>query len=152
VTANIPNRRVATRLRAAAARIESWQIRRTGFSVLSRVFRTDVLVLTTTGRITGRARHTPLACATTADGWLISGGAAGRPRVDWIANLRANPTAEVVVKRHRHRVMVTEPTGDEYERDRTLVLQRWPRVARYEAAAQRRVPIFRLAPVDDAQV
>lgn len=131
-------------VRRAAARVESAQIRRTGSSVLAQVFHTDVLVLITTGRRTGRSRRTPLAYASTPDGWLISGGAAGQPRVDWIANLRASADAQIVVKRRTHQVTASEPTGTDYDSARALVLQRWPRVLGYEAASGRAVPIFRL--------
>ena len=136
-------------VRSASARVESAQIRRTGSSVLAHVFHTDVLVLITTGRKTGRSRRTPLAYASTPDGWLISGSAAGQPRVDWIANLRASSDAEVVVKRRTHHVTASEPTGAAYDSARELVVQRWPRVLGYEAASGRAVPIFRLLPAVD---
>lgn len=137
------------RVKPTIARIEALQIRRMGTSVLARLFRTDVLVLVTTGRRTGRERRTPLACAAIAGGWLISGGAGGQRHVDWVANLRANPEANVVVGRRTFQVTAVEPIGSDYDAARAFVIKRWPRVLRYEVSARRSVPIFELHRVDN---
>jgi deazaflavin-dependent oxidoreductase (nitroreductase family) len=135
-------------LKPAVARIEAAQIRRTGTSVLARLFRTDVLVLVTTGRRTARERRTPLACAAIPGGWLISGGAGGQRHVDWVANLREHPAATVVVGRRTFQVTAVEPTGTEYDAARAFVIKQWPRVLGYEVAARRTVPIFELHRVE----
>lgn len=137
------------RVKPTVARIEAAQIRRTGTSVLARLFRTDVLVLVTRGRRTGRERSTPLACAAIAGGWLISGGAGGQRHVDWVANLRANPAVNVVVRRRTFRVTAVEAVGTDYDAARAFVIKRWPRVLSYETAAGRSVPIFELHRVDN---
>lgn len=136
------------RLKPTIARIEAAQIRRTGISILGRLFRTEVLILVTTGRRTRRERQTPLAFAAISEGWLISGGAGGQRQVDWVANLRSNPVAEVVVGRRTCRVTAVEPGDEDYDARRSFVLERWPRVLDYEACAGRRVPIFELHRVE----
>jgi deazaflavin-dependent oxidoreductase (nitroreductase family) len=139
-------RRVAARAKAIVGRVEAAEIRLTGTSVLGGLSRTDVLVLVTRGRKSGRERRTPVAYIRTTDGWLIAGGANGQPRVDWVANLRTTPAARVIVGRREHHVTAFEPVGDDYDRARADVVSRWPRVSRYEAQAGRKVPVFDLRP------
>ena len=58
-----------------------------------------VLLLTTTGRKTGKPRVTPLQYEE-IDGKIYLGAALG-PRADWVRNIRANPAVEVQVKGRR---------------------------------------------------
>jgi len=58
-----------------------------------------VLLLTTTGRKTGKARVTPLQYEE-IDGRIYLGAALGQ-RADWVRNIRANPAVEVQVKGRR---------------------------------------------------
>src|SRR5205814_10692498 len=97
-----PRRNLADHLRwwrRIQARIESAQLRRTGWSATSLVWRLPVLVLVTEGRRTGKRRQTPLTFVRDETGrLLISGGAVGQTRVpDWVANLRAEPNCEVLI-------------------------------------------------------
>ena len=144
-----PRSRVADLLRPfrpLVARFEVAQLRRSGRSALGTLFRTDVLILTTTGRRTGRRRETPVAYLEYAGGWLISGGAGGQQRVDWVANLRADPDAWVTVRRERVAVEAEALDGDAYEYARPVALRTWPRIAHYEKRAGRTVPMFVLRP------
>ncbi|WP_345430383.1 nitroreductase/quinone reductase family protein [Actinoallomurus vinaceus] len=126
-------------------RLETASLRRLGFSWIALIGRTHVLVLETTGRTTGRLRHTPVVYRRGAEGRLyVGGGAAGMTRVDWVANLRANPVAAVWMRRRRHPVIAHELTGEAYERERQESLALWPRSARYERMSGRRIPYFRL--------
>lgn len=132
--------------RPFVARLEVAQLRRSGRSALGTLFRTDVLILTTIGRRTGRRRNTPVAYLDYAGGWLISGGAGGQHRVDWVANLRAHPDASVTVRRERIAVVAEALDGDDYDRARAVALRRWPRITQYEKRAGRTVPMFVLRP------
>lgn len=129
-------------LRPIVGRVEAWQVRRFGRSALGLLFRTDVLVLTVTGRRSGRPRSTPLAHLPLDDGWLVSGGAGGQATVDWVANLRAAGRASVTVHRATFDVVADEPVGEDYARLREVALRRWPRIAAYERRSRRSVPIF----------
>jgi deazaflavin-dependent oxidoreductase (nitroreductase family) len=133
-------------LRPFVARLEVAQIRRSGRSALGALFHTDVLVLTTIGRRTGRWRETPVAYLECAGGWLISGGAGGQQRVDWVANLRAHPDAWITVRRRRIAVVAEALDGDDYDQAHVAALHTWPRIARYEKRSGRAVPMFLLRP------
>jgi deazaflavin-dependent oxidoreductase (nitroreductase family) len=130
------------------ARAEVAQIERWGTSVVGLAARTPVLVLETTGRATGRRRRTPLAWAPrVGGGWLVVGGAAGQRRTpDWVANLRADGAATVVVGRRRVPVRAEELTGPARAATWAPLRRRWPRIERYERRAGRPVPVVALVP------
>lgn len=105
-----------------------------------------MLVLHTRGRRTGRRRDTPLAVHEAADGtlWLV-GGAGGQTAIpDWVANLRAEPAAEVTLDRRRLPVLATEVTGPDRDGAWRTLREVWPRIDVYERRAGRPVPVFRL--------
>ena len=122
------------------------QVRRFGRSGLSVVFRTPVLVLETVGRRSGAMRSTPLAYHELGDGSLVVvGGAGGQQRIpDWVANLRAEPSATVVVGRERRTVVAAEVVGPAHDELWEEVVQVWPRIDAYRRRAGRPVPVFRL--------
>lgn len=64
-------------------------------------------------------------------------------RVDWVANLRANPEAVLWIKRRPVRVIGQELSGHEYDAARSRALQRWPNAVKYERSG-RPIPFFRL--------
>jgi deazaflavin-dependent oxidoreductase (nitroreductase family) len=137
-------------IRRVVRPVEAVQVRWFGRSALSTIFRTEVLVLHTTGRRSGRERATPLAYLRDGDGsLLVVGGAGGQTRLpDWVANLRADRRAAVTVDRRRVAVTAIELEGD----DRSVVWprleQEWPQIASYQRRAGRLVPVFRLTPTE----
>lgn len=70
-------------------------------------------------------------------------------RVDWVANLRAQPRAWVWIRRRRIPVAAHELTGDEYERAREEALEHWPDAPKYETRSGRTIPYFRLTRLPD---
>ena len=130
-------------------RIESAQARWLGFSGISLIRRTPVLVLETRGRRTGRRHRVGLAYWHADGVYFVGGGAAGMSRVDWVANLRSNPAAAIWVKRKRLPVLARDLAGDEYETVRAEAFRRWPDAPKYEAKSGRRIPYFALEPVDN---
>jgi deazaflavin-dependent oxidoreductase (nitroreductase family) len=128
-------------------RIEVFQLRRLGFSAMSLVNKGSLLVVETTGRRTGRPRFAPVGYLRDGDAFVVGGGAAGQTRTpDWVANLRADASAAVWVRRRRVPVVARELTGDERDRAREDAMQVWPGVPRYERLSGRLVPYFRLVP------
>jgi deazaflavin-dependent oxidoreductase (nitroreductase family) len=106
------------------------------------------LMLTTTGRRSGRPRMTPLAYVADGDGYAIIASNWGQPHHPaWSGNLLANPAATVEVGGRRIPVRATLVDGAERERLRALLVRAWPAYVTYEhRAAHRRLRIFRLAP------
>jgi deazaflavin-dependent oxidoreductase (nitroreductase family) len=128
-----------------ANRWEGLQARFLGFTFTTAVImRRPALLLETTGRRTGKRRRAVLAYWEDGGDFYIGGGAAGMTKVDWVANLRAEPTAVVWVKRERFEVTAEELKGEDYERARSYSFGRWPRVAKYEVISNRATPFFRL--------
>ena len=125
-------------------------LRTFGTSGMSLLRRDRLLVLETTGRRTGRVRRVPVAFWREGDDYLVGGGAAGMTRVDWVANLRTHPTAVVIDRRRRIAVRANELDGEDYDRARAHAEALWPSVPKYEQRSGRRVPYFRLVPVDGA--
>ena len=126
------------------SRIDSLQVRYLGTSILALFLRTPVLLIETIGRRSGRTRRTPVAYWAEGDVLFVGGGAAGMTRVDWVANIRANPHAAVWVRRQRRDVVARELAGAEEEAARAYAFKRWPNAAKYEQRSGRRVPYFRL--------
>lgn len=121
-------------------------LRRFGTSGMALLRRSPLLVMETVGRRTGRRRAAPVAYWQSDGAFYVGGGAAGMTRVDWVANVRANRTASIIVRRTRISVRVNELTGEEYDAARAHALELWPGVPRYERMSGRRVPYFRLTP------
>ena len=135
-------------LRRLLRPIEAAQVAFFGRSVLSTVFRTPVLLLHTTGRMTNIERVTTLAYEEHQDGsLLIVGGSGGQRRIpDWVANLRQCPHAAVTVNRKRFDVTAMELGGTEREELWQRLRTVWPQIETYERRADRVVPVFRLIP------
>jgi deazaflavin-dependent oxidoreductase (nitroreductase family) len=104
------------------------------------------LLITTTGRTSGKPRTNPLLYARDGDGFVVIGsnwGQAHHP--GWSANLLANPYATINVRGAQIRVRAQLAEGAERERLRELLLRVWPAYAVYEQrAAGRTLRIFRL--------
>jgi deazaflavin-dependent oxidoreductase (nitroreductase family) len=106
-----------------------------------------VLLLTTTGRRSGKARTTPLTYFREGADLVViaSNGGADRPP-DWSLNLQQNPRA--VVKIGADEVTVQARTTSPEERERL-----WPRITatysgyvRYQKKTARQIPVLILTP------
>ncbi|NKQ58629.1 nitroreductase family deazaflavin-dependent oxidoreductase [Amycolatopsis sp. K13G38] len=98
-------------------------LRRTG-GRLSITGRAPVLLLTTTGRRTGKARTVPLFYLRDDDRLVVCNVNPGSEKPNpWILNLRARPDARVQIGRHMIDVTAHAATDDELD-------QYWPRLGR----------------------
>lgn len=114
----------------------------------SRIAGMPVLLLTTTGRRTGRQRTTPLTYFRDGKDYVViasNGGEDAPPR--WWLNLQANPSACVRVDGRDMRVTAREAADD-------VRARLWPRItatyagyARYEQRTARRIPVVLLTPL-----
>lgn len=107
-----------------------------------------VLLLTTTGRRTGRPRSTVLVTpARDGDGLVVVASNGGAPRDPlWYANLVADPRAEVLVDGRRRRVLARTVQGPEREALWAQVVARSPAYARYQERTERTLPLVLLTP------
>ncbi len=94
-----------------------------------------MLLLTTTGRRTGKRRTVPLLYVDDGDAMVVIGSNwGGNNHPLWVRNLSANPEAKVQVRGRRRKVTVHVASGAERERLWSLVTSTY---AGYEAYAAR---------------
>lgn len=127
-------------------RIEAFQQRRLGFSLMSLFNPGTLLIIETTGRRSGRLRYTPIGYWHEDDGaFLVGAGAAGMTVVpDWVLNLRARPEAAVWIRRRRIPVIAHEMRGHDRDHAQEAAARIWRGVRRYERLSRRVIPYFRL--------
>jgi len=121
--------------------------RLTGGKISARIVNLPVLLLTTTGRKSGRPRTQPLTYTRTGDGYVViasKGGAAQHPL--WYLNLRANPIAEVTIGRETQKVRAREAEGEERERLWRQQADVFSGYDRYAQKTTRRIPVIVLEP------
>ena len=104
-----------------------------------------VLLLTTTGRKTGKQRTTPLTFLHDgADLVLIaSNGGADRPP-DWWLNLQHNPRAVVQVGRGKSTVTARTASADERARLWPVITAAYAGYAKYQQKTIRQIPVVLL--------
>ena len=112
----------------------------------------SVLLLTTTGRRSGRPRRTPLLYVDDGDGYALAASYAGADRHPaWYHNLVAEPEVTVRIRNETKRMRATEAD----EPDRTRIYEQLKRAskqyARYEAKTDRRIPVVLLRDVAQAE-
>jgi F420H(2)-dependent quinone reductase len=131
-----------TRAHAVAIRASGGRIRRSFmFGGI------PVLVLTTTGRRSGRRRETPLGYIEHHDGWAVIASNAGSDRAPaWLLNLRASPDAEVLVRGERHLVRAREADPAEDAQLWDELARRNPGLDEYRRLTERRIPVVLLEP------
>jgi deazaflavin-dependent oxidoreductase (nitroreductase family) len=108
------------------------------------------LIITTTGRRSGRPRSSPLLYVRDGDGYAVVGsnwGQAAGPA--WARNLLADPRATVAVGGRVIAVRARVLTGPDRDRLWRLLVRQWPPYETYaRRAGGRDIPLFRLEPVD----
>jgi deazaflavin-dependent oxidoreductase (nitroreductase family) len=118
-----------------------------GAGPLGTNFGVRTVILTTTGRRSGRARPAPLYAFEDGDRIVVIGSNAGRAdHPAWVENLRAKPRASVRIGRVERRVRAREAEGDERDRLWALAVDGFPGYAGYQQRATRRIPVVVLEP------
>lgn len=107
---------------------------------------TTILLLTTTGRRSGREYTTPLIHRTDGDRWIIvasKGGAPANP--GWYENLVADPDIAIQVEDEVIPVRASTAEGAERERLWSLMAEAWPDYDAYQTRTDREIPVVVLA-------
>jgi deazaflavin-dependent oxidoreductase (nitroreductase family) len=119
-----------------------WLYRRSGGRIGGRMFGAPVLLLSTTGRRSGRPWTVPLVYQTDGDRWVIVASNAGNPwHPAWWHNLRARPEATVQISRQTYPVTAVEATGDERERLWRLMTDVYKGYDTYTRKTTRTIPV-----------
>lgn len=105
------------------------------------------LVLTTTGRRSGKLRRNALIYGRDGDNYILvasKGGAEQHPL--WYLNLVANPDVQVQVGPDRFAARARTATPEEKPRLWALMTQIWPAYNEYQARTGREIPVVVLEP------
>jgi F420H(2)-dependent quinone reductase len=107
------------------------------------------VLLTTTGRKSGKPHTVTLGAMPQGDGWIVIASFAGADvNPSWWLNLEANPQATLQVNDRVTDVRL-QPIADAGEYDRTWqeIVSRAPNYAGYQRKTRRRIPLGLLRPV-----
>jgi F420H(2)-dependent quinone reductase len=116
--------------------------RLTGGRVGGRLKDMPVLLLTTTGRRSGKRRTVPLTYFEDGDALVVVGSKGGAPRHPaWYLNLVADPQVEAQVGSEQRRLHARRASNDEAARLWPVIVARWPGYATYRAKTSREIPL-----------
>jgi deazaflavin-dependent oxidoreductase (nitroreductase family) len=131
----------------AIAYVHRGLYRASGGKFAGRIGRLNVLLLTTTGRKSGRSRTVPLLYTPANGSYAVVASMGGAPRhPDWCLNLRAHPLAMVEIGRDRVEVRAREVEGEEREWLWCAMVDGYPGYDRYQQKTVRRIPVLLLEP------
>jgi deazaflavin-dependent oxidoreductase (nitroreductase family) len=118
-----------------------------GGRIGGRLWDLPVVLLTTTGRKTGKKRTVPLCSLPDGDDIVViaSYGGLDQPPAWWL-NLEANPHAELLSGRTRRAVIARNAGTDERARLWAEVTSRAPGYLSYERRTTREIPVVILTP------
>jgi deazaflavin-dependent oxidoreductase (nitroreductase family) len=103
---------------------------------------TQVLILTTKGRKSGKPRSLPLIYGISGDDYLVvaSNGGSHRPPT-WYLNLEADPEVEVQVKGDRFKAHARDATPEEKPAMWKTMTAEWPAYDDYQKRTERQIPV-----------
>ncbi len=124
--------------------------RLTGGGIGGRIQSLPVLLLTTTGRTSGKKRTVPLGFLRDGSAYVIIASYGGQPRNPaWFFNLESHPEATIQVKKRQ--MQVTAETANP-EKKRELwarLMEVAPGYANYQKRTTRDIPVVILHPIDE---
>jgi deazaflavin-dependent oxidoreductase (nitroreductase family) len=102
----------------------------------------DTLLLTTTGRRTGRGRRTPLIYGRDGDRYVVVGSKGGSDEApQWYQNLVADPHVRLQVGDEVFDATATTAQGDERGRLWRMMSAIWPDYDTYRRRTTREIPV-----------
>ncbi len=105
----------------------------------------QIIVLTTTGRESGKLRDRPLVGGNHPDGWVVIASFSGHDEHPaWYLNLMANPSATVTAGRERHPVRAREVSGEERTKMWDAMVETYADYEEYQKVTDRQIPVLLL--------
>ena len=104
-----------------------------------------LLLLTTTGRRSGKPHTSPMMFVPDGDRYLViasNNGATTDP--DWYRNLLAHPSVTVEMPGGEFRATATPLEGDDYDRAWAGIREKYPFFGEHQQRAHRRIPVVAL--------
>lgn len=124
-------------------RLQVWLYRLTGGGRTA----SFTLLLTTTGRHSGKKRTTPLRFAREGNGYVVVGSNAGKAKMpDWFYNIKARPQVEAQVGAQRLRARAEVIEGERRERLWKALVAVSPDHERFQKQTSRVFPVVLLTP------
>ena len=103
---------------------------------------TTILLLTTTGRTSGKSYTHPLIYRDYGDDYLLVASKGGHPEApEWYQNLVANPHVTVQIKGDVFAAHARTASADEKPAMWAHMLEVWPDYDNYQAKTDREIPI-----------
>jgi deazaflavin-dependent oxidoreductase (nitroreductase family) len=108
---------------------------------------TQTLILTTTGRRSGKQRLTPLIYGRHGGDYLVVASKGGTPEnPDWYLNLADNPDVEIQVKADKMRARARTATPEEKAELWAIMTKEWPAYDEYQTKTDRDIPVVVVEP------
>jgi deazaflavin-dependent oxidoreductase (nitroreductase family) len=108
---------------------------------------TQTLLLTTTGRRSGKPITKPLIYGRHADDYLLVASWGGNDRQPpWYLNLEANPEVEIQVKGDKMRARARTATPEEKRELWPIMTKEWPDYDNYQTKTDRDIPLVVVEP------
>lgn len=107
-----------------------------------------VMLITTTGRVTGQDRTQPICYGRAGQSFIVVGSNGGSKHPPmWPLNLAADPAARVQIGDATIPVRGHEVVGDEYDRYWSELTHQYPVFLKYPKKTSRHLPVWVLDPV-----
>jgi deazaflavin-dependent oxidoreductase (nitroreductase family) len=107
--------------------------------------RLPFMMLTTTGRKTGRRRTTPVLYLQEGTGLIVVASFGGNDmHPAWYLNLEQSPEAEVIVKGEHRKVLARRLSPEEKKLVWPRLVQLYPQFEAYQQRTHREIPLMRL--------
>jgi len=130
-----------TLVRLVSAAHSFWY-RLTGGRVGGKVSGAPVLLLTTTGRKSGKRRTTPLLYLRDGETIVIVASNGGRDvHPAWWLNLQTNPEADVQLGKARSPLIASKASAEERARLWPLLVEMYPGYGDYQKRTKRQIPV-----------
>ena len=101
-----------------------------------------ILLLTTTGRKSGKEYTAPLIFGEDDGNYVLVASKGGRPEhPSWYVNLAANPDVGVQVKGDKFRARARTAEGEERDRLWRAMNEIWPHYDEYQTKTTRQIPV-----------
>ena len=108
----------------------------------------QTLILTTTGRKTGKVHDAPLIYGRSGDDYLVVASMGGAPRnPSWYLNLDSDPETEIQVWDKRLKTRARTATPEEKPAMWKEMTSHWPAYDEYQEKTDREIPVVVLEPV-----
>jgi len=118
-----------------------------GGRILGTVAGMPVLLLTTTGRRSGKARTTPLTFFRNGNDLVVVASNGGSDRApNWWLNLQHDPRAVVEIGQDEIAVTARAAPAEQRERLWVEITATYAGYARYQEVTERRIPVVLLSP------